>query len=108
MNFSKEKAFFRVLINKIKKEPNRDTLDYIQRAMCKVILPRWDDFEREYKNHSGFKDCNDIESFLASLFDIDLEIIQIISKTLEDFKNQNDKEALEECLCVHIKLPSSS
>lgn len=102
-NLSREKAFFRNLVDRIKKEPNRDTLDYIQRAMCKVILPRWDDFKREYKNHSGFKNCKDMENFLVSLFDVDINMIQVILKTIKEFKNQNSKEALEECLCREIK-----
>lgn len=104
MNLSKEKAFFRVLVNKIKKEPTRDNLEYIQRAMCKVILPRWDDFEREYKNHSGFKGCQSMESFLASLFDVEPQIIQTVLKALEEFRNQNDKNALEDCLCRKINV----
>ena len=97
-----EQGYFYAAIWLIKKKKERNTREYIHRAMCESILPRWNDFDRDYKNCKGFKKCQSMEHFLASLFDVEVKTIQTISRALEDFKNQNGEGVLSACLLTKV------
>lgn len=97
-----EQGYFYAAVYVIKRKYERNTPEYIHRAMCESILPRWNDFNRDYKSYQGFRDCQSMESFLASLFDVEPQIIQTILKALEEFRNQNGEGVLSACLCKKI------
>ncbi|HDZ5094416.1 TPA: hypothetical protein RTH14_001688 [Campylobacter jejuni] len=87
---------FRIIL----KRKDRNTIEYLQNALCNVILYRYDDFANDYKCLNNFKKYQTFEECLAFIFKIDQnKIIQVLS-ILNEFKNvQNDTPR-----CMSIKL----
>lgn len=92
------------IIAKIYKDPQRDNPKQIQRYLCTLILHKWDMFINVYKNFDIGKECRDIESFLALIFDIKYNAMCSIIQQLELYKNYKDteKDALQSCCNVKL------
>ncbi|EAB5248484.1 hypothetical protein OLP57_03270 [Campylobacter jejuni] len=88
--------FFR----KILKDEDRNTVKCLQKALCNVILARYDDFAKDYKCFRNFKQYQTFEECLAFIFQIELNRIEKTLSLLEEFKNiQND---ITRCMNVKI------
>lgn len=91
-------------------------MEYIVRALCGIILPRFDDFSRDYKSVSGYAQCPNFEHVLAKTFNVELECISQCLECLRDFKNVNGD--MQSCIASarnlspnpspHTTTPSSS
>lgn len=62
-----------------------------------MILPRFDDFTRDYKKVGIFKDCPSFSYALAKAFAVEVEIIDKFLERLQDFKNTQDHIACMSC-----------
>lgn len=100
MSASKNLAYISEVFAKILKESKRSELSYIQKALCNAILPRFDDFQKDYKYFRHFKACASLDECLARVFDIKPLKMQNILKKLEAFKNIQD-DALS---CLNVKI----
>ncbi|HFF9609891.1 TPA: hypothetical protein ACJISO_001671 [Campylobacter coli] len=93
-------AYIINVFNMILKEENRDTIKYLQKILCTVILARYDDFVKDYKFFNNFKQYQTFEECLAFIFQIELNRIEKTLFLLEEFKNiQND---ITRCMNVKI------
>lgn len=74
--------------------------DKIQEALCYLILPRYDDFSKDYKIFKNYKKYKDIEECLASIFGISAQKMKDMINKLNDYKNEKDR--ICECMNVNI------
>lgn len=74
----------------------------VQEALCYMILPRYEDFAKDYKIFKKYKDCRDFEECLASLFGIEYAKMKTIIKKLNDYKNE--KDSISRCMAIKISL----
>ncbi|EOH4415158.1 hypothetical protein ACMTLN_001648 [Campylobacter coli] len=96
----KNLAYIINVFNMILKEENRDTIEYLQKILCTVILARYDDFAKDYKCFNNFEQYQTFEECLAFVFQIELNRIEKTLSLLEEFKNiQND---IPRCMNVKI------
>ena len=93
---SKE-GYFAVAFTIILSSPERSTGEFIARSLCATILPRFDDFTRDYKKAGIFKDCQSFSYALAKAFAVEVEIIDKFLERLQDFKNIQDQIACMSC-----------
>ena len=84
-----DKGYFWGCFNIILQEPKRNTVKYLCWALCCTILPRFNDFSRDYKYIPQFKDCTNFEEVLSIVFEIEPNKIKEVLVRLKQFKNQN-------------------
>ena len=73
----------------------------IQKYLCYVLLARFDDIQRDYKFLKNYKHLENVEKFLACVFNIQEYRMQTILKKLQNFKNINNQNCKS---CMDIKL----
>lgn len=101
---NKETAFLRTILKKILKDKKRDEIASIQRYLCSIILPNYDDCVKGYKNLKKSAEIKNFDEFLASIFEIAYPKIQTIMKKLNDFKNKEGDGIIPKCMAVKISI----
>lgn len=61
-------AYIINVFNMILKEENRDTIKYLQKILCTVILARYDDFVKDYKSFNNFSNIKHLKNVLLLFF----------------------------------------
>lgn len=86
----------------VRKEPKRNTVQYFCKVLCAVILPRFDDFSKEYKCVPRLKGCASFEEALNNAFEIEPDKIKEVLVRLKQFKNQDP--TFVECMACAKKI----
>ncbi|EPZ3701878.1 hypothetical protein ACXLUW_000259 [Campylobacter coli] len=61
-------AYIINVFNMILKEENRDTIKYLQKILCTVILARYDDFVKDYKSLIILSNIKHLKNVLLLFF----------------------------------------
>lgn len=89
------------VLKSIIKDDKRAELLQIQKYLCCVLLARFDDIQKDYKNLKNYKHLKDVIAFLALVFDIEYNIMKDILDKLDIYKNYNNKDIQS---CLNVKL----
>ncbi|TQR31794.1 hypothetical protein DMB92_05245 [Campylobacter sp. MIT 99-7217] len=100
MSKSRNLAYIHTTFSYILKQKQRNEVNFIQKVLCNVILPRFDDFSKDYKYFKNLKSYKSFEECLSFIFEIDLKQIENILKKLDEFKNLQNQAPL--CLKVEL------
>lgn len=100
----KSSGFAEKIITQILNNKERNRITFIQRYLCSIILPNYDDFVISYEKLKNSKRYENFDEFLSFIFGIDYSKMKIVMNKLNDYKNAVGNDTIPQCMRIKISI----